>query len=65
MLVSYPNFSKDFKNSRRLQQNIYQENNQWLIGYHFLLLTQVNPHLINYTFTVRKLFSIVGTLKGK
>ena len=32
-------------------------------GFHCLLLTQVNPRLINYKNKVRKLLSIVETLK--
>ena len=33
------------------------------MGVHWLLITQVNPRLINYTTTVIKLLSIVETLK--
>ena len=40
-----------------------RESNQRQIGYHLLLLTQVNPRLVNYTTILRKMLSLLETMK--
>ena len=63
VLLSYPNFSERMKihtYTSKLHLGIVVRG-KW--GFHFLCIAQVNPNFINYTTTVRKLFSIVETLK--
>ena len=65
VLISYPNISERFI--------IHADTNKIHHGRlisekwesHCLLLTQVNPRLINYTTTEIKLLSVVETLKYK
>ena len=61
--LSYPNFSEVFivrTNSSKMNLGRVL-NGKW--GFHYLLLAQVNPHLINYTTTVTKLLNILEMQK--
>ena len=63
MLLSYPDYS-EISIIHAKARNMYLRRViiiKWEVYY--LLITQLNPRLINYTTKVRKLLSIVETLK--
>ena len=63
VLLHYPKFSEGFiihVDARKMHTR-REISSKW--EFRCLLLTQVNPCLINYTTTVRKLFIIVENLR--
>ena len=63
ILISYPNFSGIFTinvDASKMQPGRVISS-KW--KFHCIFLTQVNPHLINYSAKVRKLLSIAEMLK--